>query len=80
MPPEIADDDDDLILFPPEADDDPGPDLGPDARDRDLMDGSWEQRYYSGQQRTRNWGSITTGIGLLVLLSLLVPALTMVFN
>jgi len=46
---------------------------GPDGR-------SWEQRYYSGRQHTRNWGAITTGIGLLVLISLLVPAIAVVFN
>lgn len=50
-----------------------GPDLGPDERDMDLMDGSWEQRYYSGQARSRDWNTIGMGIALLVLVSLVVP-------
>ena len=48
------------------------PDLGPDERDRDLLDGSWEQRYYAGAVRSRDWRSIGIGLGLLVLLAMLV--------
>lgn len=82
MPPELDDDEDDdrIPLFTPEEEYDDGPNLGPDARDLDLMDGSWEQRYYSSERRSRDWGAITAGIGLLVLISLLVPALAVVFN
>lgn len=51
-------------------------DLGPDERDADLMDGSWEERYYAGRVRARDWRAIGVAISLLVLLGLLVPAIT----
>lgn len=54
--------------------------LGPDERDRDLMDGSWEQRYYAGRQRRRDWSGIMAGLGLLVLLGLLLPAVLVFFR
>jgi hypothetical protein len=59
------------------ADDDfeDGPDLGPDARDRDLMDGSWEQRYYAGKERKRDWSFIQLAIALMFLLGLIVPGI-----
>ncbi|MGE3073603.1 MAG: hypothetical protein AB7N24_05880 [Dehalococcoidia bacterium] len=59
---------------------DGGPDLGPDERDRDLMDGSWEEKYYSGRMKTRNWNAIGAGIALLVVASLLVPMVLVLFN
>ncbi|MFN0093376.1 MAG: hypothetical protein ACKVVT_01170 [Dehalococcoidia bacterium] len=49
------------------------PDLGPDERDRDLMDGSWEDRYYRQEKRGIDWKSIQIGVALLVLLGLLLP-------
>jgi hypothetical protein len=65
----------------PEEDfDDDGPDLGPDERDRDLLDGSWEQRYYAGQMRRRDWHGVYVGLTLLVLLGLLIPGLVVVFR
>lgn len=45
------------------------PDLGPDERDADLMDGSWEQRYYAGRVQTRDWRSITAVVSILILLA-----------
>ncbi|MGE0599167.1 MAG: hypothetical protein AB7J35_08025 [Dehalococcoidia bacterium] len=57
-----------------------GIDLGPDERDLDLMDGSWEEKYYSGQVKTRNWNAIGAGIALLVVASLLVPMVLVLFN
>ena len=48
-------------------------DLGPDERDRDLLDGSWEQEYYAGRMRKRDWRSIGVGFGLLALLGMTVP-------
>lgn len=53
-------------------------DLGPDERDLDLLDGSWEQQYYSGQLRQRDWQTILLGLALLALLAMLLP-LVMVF-
>ena len=50
-----------------------GPTLGPDERDLDLMDGSWEHEYYSGRLRTRNWNGILVGGSLLILIALLIP-------
>lgn len=55
--------------------DDERPELGPDERDRDLMDGSWEQRYYSGAGRKRDWRSIGVGLALLVLLAMILPVI-----
>jgi hypothetical protein len=49
------------------------PDLGPEARDLDLMDGSREQRYYRGQTRSRDWNSFTIGVALLVVIGMLLP-------
>jgi len=49
--------------------------LGPDERDRDLMDGTWEQRHYAGHHRQRDWRTIYLGISLLVLLGLVVPSI-----
>ncbi len=54
--------------------------LGPDERDRDLLDGSWEQKYYSGTLRSRDWRSIGIGLSLLVLIAITVPMLLMVLR
>ena len=52
----------DVISLGPEFDEQPAwaqqPDLGPDERDAVLMDGSWEQRYYAGQERQRDWTTV----------------------
>lgn len=61
----------------------PGPgelDLGPDERDLDLMDGTWEQAYYSGRMKSRNWNAIVAGVALLVVASLVVPMLLVFFD
>lgn len=68
-----------MALMPIEPEDEPL-NLGPDERDRDLMDGSWEQQYYAGQARTRNWNAIGVGVALLVLASLLIPLVMVFFN
>ena len=49
-----------------------GPNLGPDDRDADLMDGSWEERAPRVQ---RDWHAVQLGIALLVLLSLVLPGI-----
>ena len=54
--------------------------LGPDERDRDLMDGTWEQEHYSGRMKTRDWNAITAGVALLVLLAFLIPMVLVFFN
>lgn len=59
---------------------DDGPDLGPDERDRDLMDGSWEQEYYSGRMKSRDWNAITAGVALLVVIALVVPMFLVLFD
>lgn len=46
---------------------------GPDERDLDLMDGSWEQEYYAGQIRTRDWNAVGVGVAILVIASLVIP-------
>jgi hypothetical protein len=70
-------DEDDRIPLGPPGDD---RDLGPDERDRDLMDGTWEQQYYSGQLRTRDWNTIALGVAILVVLALLLPMVLVVFR
>ncbi len=55
--------------------DDPGPDLGPDERDLDLLDGSWEQDYYSGRQKTRDWNAVFVAFAILVVAAMVVPML-----
>ena len=54
--------------------------LGPDEHDMDLMDGTWEEKYYSGRVRSFNWRAVTASLGVLVLIALLVPALLTVFG
>ncbi|GIW19546.1 hypothetical protein [Tepidiforma sp.] len=66
-------DDDDRIPLGRDPDDDR--DLGPDERDRDLLDGSWEQKYYSGQLRTRDWNTVALGIAIIVVIALVLPML-----
>lgn len=62
-----------------DEDDDEGPDLGPDERDLDLMDGTWEQRYYAGRARTRDWNAVIVGVSILVLAAFLVPLVLVAF-
>lgn len=57
-----------------------GPDLGPDERDMDLMDGSWEAERYSGRAKTRDWNAIVAGIALLVIIAMVLPMLLVVFQ
>lgn len=54
--------------------------LGPDERDADLLDGSWEEAYYAGRVRRRDWNSIAAAIGILFLLGLLLPTLLVLLN
>jgi len=53
--------------------DDDEKNLGPDERDMDLMDGTWEERYYRGEVRQRDWRTISLAISLLVVIGLVVP-------
>ena len=46
-------------------------DLGPDERDLDLLDGTWEDDYYAGRQRSRDWQSITVAISVLILVAMM---------
>ncbi len=71
MPDEFDEEDRIPLGADPEAE--AGPDLGPDERDMDLLDGTWEQRYYAGHERTRDWNTIGVAIALIVLASLIVP-------
>ena len=69
--------DDDVISL---DDFDDGPDLGPDERDRDLMDGTWEQEHYGGRRKSRDWNTIGLGIALLVIIAMLLPTVLVVFE
>jgi hypothetical protein len=53
---------------------DDGLDLGPDERDRDLLDGSWESAYYGGRRRTRDWRAVQLGIALLIVMAIVIPS------
>ena len=48
-------------------------DLGPDERDADLLDGTWEEEYYSGRQRGPDWNAVQVGVALVLVFALLVP-------
>jgi hypothetical protein len=61
------------VTATPEHDD--GEDLGPDERDLDLLDGSWEQEYYSGRQKTRDWNTVMVAVALLVVGAMVIPML-----
>ncbi|GAB4329500.1 MAG: hypothetical protein Kow0010_13840 [Dehalococcoidia bacterium] len=63
-----------------EWDDDDDRVLGPDERDLDLLDGTWEQRYYSGQVRHRDWNAVALGISLIVIAALVLPALLVILR
>jgi hypothetical protein len=81
MPIPVRDDDDDAQDG--DFDDDLGDiddpeNLGPDERDRDLMDGTWEQKYYAGETRSRDWNAVYVGIALLFLIAIIVPAILVV--
>lgn len=52
-----------------------GPDLGPDERDLDLLDGRWEQEYYSGRMKTRDWNAVLIGVAILVVAAMVLPML-----
>jgi hypothetical protein len=54
--------------------------LGPDERDLDLMDGTWEQDYYAGRIKTRDWNAITIGVALVLLIAFVAPMLLVLFN
>jgi hypothetical protein len=69
------DEEDVIPLGGVEDEDEYEPDLGPDERDMDLLDGTWEQRYYSGQQKSRDWNGILVGVALIALLAMVLPML-----
>ena len=61
--------------------DDEEPDLGPDERDADILDGSWEQQYYTRRQPRRgDWEAVKVGVGLLIIIALVAPLLLVVFR
>jgi len=72
----ISDEDDDIV----DDEEWEEPDLGPDERDLDLLDGTWEQEYYSGRMNTRDWNGIITGVALVVLIAILLPMFLVLFN
>lgn len=76
-PGEEFEDDPDTISLAIEDDE---PDLGPDERDADLMDGRWEAEYYAPNRRTRDWNAIVAGVALLVVIAMLLPMLLVVFD
>ncbi len=74
------DDDDDGPIVLGRAPRDDTRDLGPDEHDMDLLDGSWEEEYYSGRHRTRNWNTIMLGLALLIVLGLLISTAGVFFR
>lgn len=53
--------------------------LGPDERDMDLLDGTYEARYYSGH-RQRDWSLVQVGVGLILLVAIIGPGLMVLFQ
>ena len=76
-PDDEFDEDEDVISLDYEDDE---PDLGPDERDRDLMDGTWEAERYSGRRKSRDWNTIGLGIALLVIAAMVLPMLLVMFE
>lgn len=58
----------------------PDDNLGPDEHDLDLLDGSWEQDYYSGKRRRRDWQNIGLAIAILLVLGLILPGILVIFR
>ena len=56
------------------------PDLGPDERDADLLDGSWEQRHYTTPARRGDWEALKVGVALVVVAALVLPMLLVLFQ
>ncbi len=77
-PEDEFDEDEDVISL--DLADDDEPDLGPDERDRDLMDGTWEAERYSGRRKSRDWNAIVAGVALIVIIAMLLPMFLVVFN
>jgi hypothetical protein len=76
----IDDDEDAALDDDDEWDDDEVYAPGPDARDRDLMDGTWEERYYTGRERQFDWTNVLIALALLALVALVVPGLLVAFG
>jgi hypothetical protein len=77
---DAPDDDFDEVEDVISLDRDDGPDLGPDERDMDLMDGSWEAERYGGRAKSRDWNAIIAGVALVVIVAMLLPMLLVVFD
>ncbi|MEX0781181.1 MAG: hypothetical protein WD557_00915 [Dehalococcoidia bacterium] len=72
--PDPYDDEDELE----DAEEDEEVDLGPDERDLDLLDGTWEDDYYAGRVRTRDWRNITVAISLLIVVAMVLSLFAVV--
>lgn len=78
-------DDEDVIPLGLEEDEDELDDEyedapGPDERDMDLMDGTWEQKYYGDRSGGRDWNTIGLAIAILVILAMVLPGVLVVLN
>ena len=51
---------------------------GPDERDRDLIDGTWERKYYSGKLRQFNWAALYPWLAFILILSMVIPVVLIV--
>lgn len=67
-------------VWPEDDDEFEEKDLGPDERDRDLMDGTWEREYYAGRVKTRDWNAIAVGVALIVVVAMVLPMLLVLFD
>ena len=76
------DDDEDVIALGPDDEDDWYEDdaPGPDDRDLDLLDGTWEEKYYAGRAGGRDWNTIALAIALLLVIALVLPGVLVVIN
>lgn len=78
------DDDEDVISLGLDEDEEWEDDVedapGPDERDMDLLDGTWEEKYYSQRGPGRDWNSIALAIGIIVIIAMVLPGLLVVLN
>lgn len=54
--------------------------LGPDERDMDLIDGSWEGDHYAGRHKRRDWQNIGLAFGLLIVVAMILPGILVMFR
>lgn len=70
-------DDDVITLGHDDEDEEPEEELapGPDERDMDLLDGSWEEQYYAGRKGSRDWSNVGLAVALIIVMAMVLPGI-----